>query len=247
MIKPTARLKLTPNDVDYIASVFEPSRSNQEAVLKLLATPSERDAILDHPKLFSHITTYPNMTRISLSLYFYLLVRHTLLEHGIDDREVADYLASMLSEFAADGRSEKISKYHEKRYGYIVDMLEDLPNANSEQFFLLQSHLGNYCMFMLGLYPDRIFHRANFGRAAPSQSWYEEIGRSGYHYASRSQIAEKWRLAQTLEILGSEFRTIRFALNDMSERRLNLDDNAQKPEKVIRRVNAFIERKRYLS
>lgn len=247
MIKPTARLQLTAADLDFIASTLAHNPESMGALLTLLASEEDRDEILDADALFERLQTDPNMTALSPSLYFYILVRRALKGFDIDDRDVADYIASMLAEFSNPQRAEMISKHHQKQYKYLVDLLQDLADSNNEQVFLIYSHLGNYSMFLAGIFPDHIYHRARYGRAAPDFSYYEQMGRSGYQRAASSRLANKWQLAGILEFLAAQFRLVRHALNYMSDNYMNIDRQPQGTDRTLRRVDDFIRQRRYFS
>ncbi len=241
MIKPTARMNLTPQDVHFIAATLGKSRSDYEAVLTLLASESDRDKILDDPELFESLTTRSTPANISLSLYFYVLIRHALRHFGMERVEISDYLASMLAEFSRPGRAEMISESSQKEYRYLIDMLAELLEAaNAEQEFQIQSHIGNYSMFLAGVFPDYIYKRATYGRPAPDVSYYEQVGSSGYQQASRHRAAEKFNLTEVFSVLGNHFSEIRRALNYMVDQYMNLDRQPNTMDKMMRRVQDYI-------
>lgn len=244
MIRPMARQKLTKNDLDFICSILAHSPRAAESLRMLLVSPQERDIVLDNPNLFEEVQTSSAMTQISPTLYFYILVRRALLKYGIDDRDVADYIASMLAEFSKAERAEMISDHHEKQYRYLVDLLQDLMDASSEEVFLIQSHVGNYSMFLVGIFPDYVYHKAKYHRAAPDFSYYEQMGSTGYKNASIHNIAKKWDLTHILALLAAEFRLIRHALNDMVDSYMYMDRSPQSTDRVMRRIDAFISRRK---
>ena len=241
MIKPTARMHLSPDDVQFIATTLGKNRAGYEAVLSLLASESDRDAILDDPELFESITTQPAPANISLPLYFYVLIRHALRHFGMEKVDISDYLASMLAEFSKPGRAEMISESSQKEYRYLVDMLAALLEAaNAEQEFEIQSHIGNYSMFLAGVFPDYIYKRATYGRPGPDVSYYEQVGSSGYQHASRSRAAEKFNLSEIFSVLASHFSEIRRALNYMADQYMHLDRQPNSMDKMMRRVQDYI-------
>ena len=245
MIKPHARNRLTHQDFEFISSTLGGDRSSaRKAIQSLLVSAEERDEILDAPQLFERIMAEPSLSQISPYLYFYVLVRHVLQEYDIEERDVADYLASMLTEFSRGQRAHLISEHHEKQYHYLVDLLKDLMDANQEEVFYIQSHVGNYSMFLSGLFPDYIYHRAKYSRMAPDFSYYEQMGSTGYQQAARHRVAEQWQLSHILELLGNQFRKIRLALNYMVDHYMKMDDKPQTLEKVMRRVQTFIDEQR---
>lgn len=246
MIRPTARLKLTQDDLEFICSTLSKSPQAAESIRSLLSTPEERDAVLDDPVLFEQILTAPDLSRISPILYFYVLVRRALQKYSVDDRDAADYVASMLAEFSKPNRAEMISDHNEKQYRYLVDIIADLIDANSDEVFMMQSHLGNYSMFLVGIFPDYVYHKAKYGRAAPDFSYYEQMGSTGYKQAAGHRVARKWDLTHILELLAAEFRLIRYALNDMVDSYMHIDRHPNSTDRALRRVDSFITQKRNL-
>ncbi len=246
MIRPKVRNSLTYKDFEFISQTLAPKAESQQAVMSLLATTEERDQLLDDPQLFERILSEPSLHQISPHLYFYVLIRRVLQEFDIEDRDVADYLASMLTEFSRGNRAEMISEYHEKQYRYLVDLLKDLLDANTEEVFMIQSHVGNYSMFLAGVFPDYIFHRAKYKKMAPDFRYYEQMGSTSYQQAARNRLAERWQVADILETLGTQFRKVRLALNYMVDEYMQLDRQKQSLDRVYRRLQDFIDERRKL-
>ena len=57
------------------------------------------DVILDDPRTFNALMSGRRLSSAPPELVFYLLVRHALLEDGITDRSLADYLAALIATF----------------------------------------------------------------------------------------------------------------------------------------------------
>ena len=90
MIQPDARTRLTPDDVALVLRLT-PDASPEE----------DFDRRLDRPELLRELAGAP-VPGPSPSLYFYVLVRQSLREHGVMDRRVADYCAALLREFGEE-------------------------------------------------------------------------------------------------------------------------------------------------
>src|SRR5207245_4551200 len=97
----------------------------------------------------------------SPALFTFVAVRHTLRAAGVDDRALADYLAALLLEFGDHDRHVRIRRSDDETYHYLVDMVEDLMGLDDagERAFLLRAHLGNYSLWLAGLFPDYIAAR----------------------------------------------------------------------------------------
>src|SRR5437879_7225594 len=89
--------------------------------------------------------------------------------------------------------------------------------------FYIRAHIGNYSLFLSGIFPDRIRFRAEL-RGAPDLRYYEELGRSNYRVASDHRLARKYDLDGIFNTLAERFQTTRLALNDLGDRLITLGD-----------------------
>jgi hypothetical protein len=243
MIQTQARTKLNQDDLQFIVTALRRQGEKDSTILHLLADGDMRDAMLDHPRLLEHLLAFRQTTSISPFLYFYILARHALREFKIDDRAVADYVATLLAEFGHGNRMHRIDRKAAKEYKYLVDLMAELLDANSEQTFYVQSHLGNYALFLTGVFPDHVYHRAKYHPPAPDFSYYEQVGSANFQRASQHRMAEKFRLSDILYLLGQQFRQVRLALNHLTDSFLHLDRHAGVTDRVIRRLDNFREKR----
>lgn len=241
MISAYGRGKLRQEDLQFIITSLCREGEKEATLLKLLADPDTRDAMLDHPRLLACLLEKQRTASLSLFLYFYILVRQALKTYNIDDRAVSDYVAGLLAEFARGNRAYRVDSHSAKEYRYLVDIMQDLLEANSEQTFHLRSHLGNYALFLTGLFPDFVYHRVKYHPPSPDFSYYEQVGSNNFHLAAQHAMAERYRLSEILELLGRRFQQVRLALNHMADRFLHMDRNPGATDKVMRRVDHFID------
>jgi len=236
VIQANCRNHFTAEDFDFIINTLARDERNKVALTELLVDEEMRDQILDHELLFTTVAETGGFTRISPYLYFYILTRRVLQEYQISDRGVADYIASMLAEFSSTRRAFSPAKEHPKDYQYLVDLLTDFMDASSWEAFLLRSHLGNYSLFMTGMFPDYVNRKAIYGRGAPGFDYYEKMGSASYLWASQNKFAAEYRLAGILGSLAGQFRQIRIALNKMADEFMQLDDNREDLDKILRQI-----------
>lgn len=176
------------------------------------------DSLLDDPRVRNALLTAPE-TSASPALIFYVLVRQALLECGIDDRETADYVASLVVNFGRGQRAYRISDETDEEYHYLVDMVARMNEVDEQEAFLLRVHLGNYSLWISGLFPDFIQARVR-RRGAPPLSYYEEMGATGYRMAADSRRAESLGLSHLFRDVARDFSGVRTALNHLSDRHL---------------------------
>ena len=224
MVKANCRARFTAADFDFVVRILSKSPRDAVSLVRLLTDVDERDAILDHEAIADAILSQNNQLCISSAFYFYVLTRRVLRRAGIDDRVLCDYLAAVLDEFT---RTTRLGSPAAAPGGtvYLSDLLLALREASPSQTFLLRAHLGNYTLFLTGIFPDNIERRHN-RLGAPGCSFYEEMGRMSYRAVAGHEVARQWGLSQIFHGLSEQFHEIRMALNQLADRLLTLDDDA---------------------
>jgi len=176
------------------------------------------DSLLDDPRVLNALLTDAEVAAPP-SLIFYVLVRQTLLEGGVDDKGMADFVASLVVSFGNARRAYRISERDEEEFHYLVDMIAGLDRAGERRAFLLRSHLGNFSLWLAGLFPDFLEARSR-RRGAPPIEYYERMGRMSYQLASESRAARDLGVEELLEGVSRDFGRLRGALNRVSDRYL---------------------------
>ncbi|HXR06778.1 MAG TPA: hypothetical protein VN765_05580 [Candidatus Acidoferrum sp.] len=222
VIQPNCRVQFTADDIAFILAVLA-RKGGAPSLTALLTDPETRDLILDSDALFHALLEQGGCLRVSSHFYFYVLVRHVLRQAGIPDRPVADYVAEMLAEFSHAERSRLVAPGPAGPLDYFFDMLAALQTADDRAAFCLRAHIGNQSLFLSGVFPDRIRHRAE-RRAFPDLRYYEELGRVNFRAASSHRLARRYDLAAIFDTLSISFTKIRLALNDLAERVFSLGD-----------------------
>lgn len=193
------------------------------------------DRLLDEPELLEALLALRTLVVPSPQLFTYVAIRHTLLAAGVDDRELADYLTGLVLEFGDHDRHTRIRRTDDTTYGYLVDLVGDLTalDDTGERGFLLRAHLGNYSLWLAGLFPDYIAARRS-RKGGPDLPYYDELGRQGYHLASQHQLAERFGVAGLYRAAADRFPTLRVAFNRLSDRMFF--PNVSTPDKILRNL-----------
>jgi hypothetical protein len=218
MILPTVRASFGRKDVLHLVHLV--ARGDEELVRGAERRLDEEglDALLDDPRVLNALLTAPDAAAPT-NLVFYVLVRHALLEVGLDDRGTADYVTSVVVAFGEAGRAYRVADNAEEEYHYLVDMVARLASADRQEAFLVLTHLGNFSLWLSGLFPDYLEARMR-RKGAPPIRYYERMGSTGYHLAARSGEAKSRGLDGVLNEVAKHFGGVRSALNLVSDRYL---------------------------
>ena len=224
MIRANCRARFTAADFDFVVRTLARSQNDNVSLVDLLSDDDTRDSVLDHPRLVDTILSNPGHLHISSQFYFYVLARHVLQQAGITDRKMCDYVGSLLETFSQANRLLPPDNIDDHGRQYISDMLIALKKATPEQTFLLRAHTGNYSLFISGIFHENTQRRSLHG--APDIEFYEQIGRTNYQLVATHETARRCELNDVFEGLADRFHDVRLALNELSDRLLNLDEDA---------------------
>ena len=223
MIRANCRERFTAADFDFVVRTLSRSPTDSVSLVDLLADSETRDSVLDNPQLIDAILDNAGQLRISSHFYFYVLARQVLLRAGLRDRKLCDYIASLLETFSRESMLRAPNAVDSTQQ-YISDMLIALQRVTPEQAFLLRAHVGNYSLFVTGIFLESMERRR--ARGGPDVSFYEKVGRASYQLVANHATARRCELDGIYGELADRFRDVRCALNQLSDQLLNLDDSA---------------------
>ncbi len=236
MILPNVRASFGRAEAGYVIWLLtrgsEAARENAEVRLR----EEGFDAILDDPRTLNALLAHDGgLSTAPPKLVFYVLVRHALLEHGITDRVLADYLAAMLAANAHGKRAYRVDENDDREYGYLVDLVTAAESATGHHRFLLHAHLGDFALWLSGLFPDYITARVQ-RRGAPGIAYYESLGATGYRTAASARDAAQNGMNQVYSSCADAFTDLRVALNSISDRHL-FPARAESIDRLLRQVS----------
>lgn len=235
MIQATVRHHLTRDDAQLVARLIaRDSGTPLEEIERTLADQGI-DAVLDDPRLPTALLRAGQGAWASLPLFSYVMVRHALRRLGEDDRRLADYVAAVLMHFGMRDNAHRVSAADDQVYDSLASLLADVDDPDGRRSFLVRTHLGNYALWLSGLFPDYIEHR-KWRRGGPDLGYYEEMGRKGYQLAAGHRLADDHGLATLFATAAERFGLLRAALNDVSD--ALLFPNHYSPERLMRQVTS---------
>jgi len=201
-------------DREFIATHIIGGIDSQEAVMKLLIDPQARDMLLDDPDLHREIMNLPCPIEVSPNLYFYVLVRNSLIEGGIDDRDLTDYIAGMLADSIVDVSNP--ASTNGSNFDYHVDFLEMLGEASGPERFFLHVACGNRFLMLTGIFPE-FLQRRHDRRGAPDLSYYISLAQASYRQASLHPLANEFGVSKVYTALGECLPQAQRALDRMGK------------------------------
>jgi hypothetical protein len=231
VVRPNCRVQFTAEDIEFILSVLGSKAGSAESLLQLLGDEATRDLILDDESLLHAVLEHRNCLRISTHFYFYILVRHSLRRSDLKERPLADYVASVLSEFSQIDRTR--CRVNGQPVDYFFEILTALQTADDTTGFYIRAHIGNQSLFLSGVFPDRIRFRAD-RNGAPGLTYYEGLGITNYRAASDHRLARKYDLDGIFTTLAERFQETRLALNDLRDRLISLGEPDLPIEQIIK-------------
>jgi hypothetical protein len=216
MIRPDTRSRLTANDLHVMVLLLSRGSAVERRRWERRLATEGPDALLDEPALAERLLAVRTLLVPSDHLFLYVMVRHTLRRAGVEERELADYLAALLIAFGQRDRAFRPDWNDDQRHRYLADIVQDAEASHGDRRFRVLAHLGNYALWLAGIFPDYIAAR-QLRKGGPDVSYYESLGSRGYGLASDHALADTYGLEEVFRLAAERFRTVRAALNGVSD------------------------------
>ena len=216
MILANTRHHLTRDDAELVTRLIARDSGSALGVIERQLADCGIDDVLDDPRLPVALLQSRQGAHASLPLFAYVVVRHALRRLGEEDRVLADYLASLFVHFGVRDRAHRVGDHDDQLYDTLASLAADLDDPDGRRRFLVQTHLGNYALWLSGIFPDFI-ERRRWRRGGPDLDYYEEMGRRGFRLAADHRLAEDHGLATLYATAAERFGLLRSALNDVSD------------------------------
>ena len=234
MIVPNVRNSFGRSEAAFLIWLVSRGAEDKRAELEERVNNAGFDALLDDPVVFNAIMAGREFSSASTELVFYLMVRHALLEDGISDRLLADYLAALLVAFGKARRAYRLEE-DQQEFFHLVDIVAAGSESTGTRAFMLRAHLGEFALWLSGLFPDHITSRVQ-RRGAPGLGYYEELGSFGYRLAARTADAEEHGLDRVYSQCAETFPALRVALNRIADRHM-FPATGDRIERLLRQIS----------
>jgi hypothetical protein len=125
-----------------------------------------------------------------LPRFFEKVTRQSFHDLALDDPPVAQYLADLLTRFARTEALHAVRELPTRRLDTVADSLLEIqrawtwgsPEFNPEAERTLRRHIGDYTLFMTGVFREHVERLAVVG-------YYEHEGRRAYRFVSETARA----------------------------------------------------------
>jgi hypothetical protein len=224
VIRPNCRQRFTPADYHFLSASLFKNADADSLWRYIVEDPDHLDDLLDRPGLYKALLELRGCVTVSMPFYFFVMVRHVFMRQGLGNRDLADYVAALLSDFAVHPRMHQPLEGEPER-PYYVDLLQALESAQGERHFILCVHIGNRALFESGMLIHAVEERER-RRAAPGVRFLEDMGTEFFRQASMHPHAQRLGLVSLFLTLGTAFHTSRLALNQLSDEVVHLAENS---------------------
>jgi hypothetical protein len=164
---------------------------------------------------------------VELRRFFDRAIRASFADLSFRDDPAAPYLTDLLTRFAhTDNLFPRGAAL--PRLETVVDMLlevqeawrDDAPTWQPEREVSVRRHIGDYTLFMTGIFRERVERVASTG-------WYVREGKRAYHFVSEHDRAAARESASTFRRLAERFEHYASALD--YARRVHFPDSTALP------------------
>ncbi len=217
MIVADTRGNLDQSDLQLVLLLLARGSAAARARLEERLAREGPEPLLDAPELAERLLTVRTLLAPSEALFLYVMVRHALRVDGVDDADLADYLAALLLAFGQRDRAWRVDWNDDQRHRYLVDIVADLEATDGARRFKVMAHLGNYALWLAGVFPDYIAAR-RVRRGGPGLDYYDPLGRRGFALAADHALADRLGLESVFRTASERFGVVRGARTALSDR-----------------------------
>lgn len=216
MILPDVRASFGPEEIEWLLVVLSDGDPDRRRRWEELLEEEGPDRLLDDPEAARSLMSRSGVELVPARLALYVLLRRAMLDAEVESRVVADYVTALVHEFGIGRRARRISEHDDREFNYLVELVDELTRADGHRAFLLQAHLGNFALWLSGLFPDFIVSRVQ-RKGGPGLDYYDEMGSAGYRMAADAPTARHESLSELYREAAEAFRPVRRALNRFSD------------------------------
>ena len=233
MILADVRTRLDRRDAQLVVRLLARGRADVQQRAEDELAHRGLDPLLDEPELLRALVEQRLGANASLPLFMYVVVRHALRAAGEEDRTIADYVAAVMLEFGLRDRATRVAASDDEVYTTLAELLGAAGSADARRSFLVRAHLGNYALWLSGLFCDNVEHR-RWRRGGPDLDYYEDLGRRAFRLAAEHRLAAEYGMVALFAAIAERFGVLRSALSHIGD--TVLFPHHHTPERLMRQV-----------
>lgn len=173
-------------------------------------------------------------------LFAEVVQKHLAQSAGIQDTAVTEYVARLLVDFTHVDRLYRIRNARGKRLEDVAEMLiESNPMLEGRSFFYereVRKHIGDYTLFLLGLFPEYVHQLGKRGMRVDAFIDYMQAGKESYRIVASFDQFEFRDVAPLFRRMAERFELCAFGLNLV---KAELEDNQRSWYHGVRRTLEF--------
>lgn len=233
MLLTSVRAQLKREDAALVVCLLTREPSSSPQLVEMMLADHGLDGLLDDPRLLVELREARQGLHASFPLFAYVAVRHALRAAGDDDRLMADYVASVLLHFGLRQRAWQLAPVDDATYDTLAAIGEEVEQGDRQRAFFARVHLGNYALWLSGMFPDHIEQR-QWKLGAPGVEYFEAMGQRGFRLAAEHRQAAECGVERLFAAAAARFTVLRVALNSISDQLLF--PHITRPERLMRQV-----------
>lgn len=218
---PSSCDRFTAADFSFLSQQLAPGEGHRHLWTLWEDSEALRE-MLDLKEVLRGLLDSTGALSVSPAFYFYVLVRHSFLDVGITDADLADFVAGVMTERVGSGTGDVLTGVP-TGLTHAADFVCILENATGRLRFHLQIAAGNQFLVLTGLFPGFLQRRCDRG-GAPGIEFYEQFASRVYKDASENSAAPRGVPRKMFGALSECLPQARRSLNRVAEEFVFLGD-----------------------
>lgn len=140
------------------------------------------------------------------------------VETFLDDQHLIFYLVEMLDRFIDAEELYNLPTRDDGECRYVFEMIEASRDSNDSERYQIFCHIGNYSLYLTGVFPDYIRYRHERKNRPMDVDSYCDYGKAYYEKASKHRLAKKKSMEPVLRKLSRGYDLVRTSLELMFKR-----------------------------
>lgn len=136
----------------------------------------------------------------------------------LEDERLLFYLVNMLGDFVETEQVHQIPSLDDREFHYVFEMIEASRTSTDSQSYRIFCHIGNYSLYLTGVFPDWIRYRHERKNRPMDVNDYSDFGKTYFNKASKHRLARKQRMEPVLKKLSEGYDLVRTSLEMLFKR-----------------------------